>query len=386
MIPKPGGLAASGPEMVEVNGTPTGIVFLSGGTALQGLARFLAARGDHASHVISVFDTGGSAGRLRDVCTGIAIGDIRKRLTAIGDREAPASRPLVDLFASRLPNDEPVHWVRRRVEKAAQGQGELLEGLNGSSHEIAETFARVLEAVPDGFDWCDGSIGNLILSGRYLREGDWGGALRWAHRRLATCGYVLPVSTSGADLGARLANGRRVVGQAAITSQSEPIEAPIEEIFLQKSDEDGEPARVDPSPAVLDELRAARAIVYSWGSFYTSVLPSLLVEDVGETICDSDVPKVLLLNPVRDSETQGKKPADLVREIRRYAGAGDRSGGAALTHAIALRLPNGESFYRASDRAEMEAEGVEVIEIESPGLPGEAELRCVAAELMALAE
>lgn len=372
--------------MSEVNGTPTGIVFLSGGSALQSLARFLAARGHEASHVISVFDTGGSAGRLRDVCTGIAIGDIRKRLTAIGDREAPTSRPLVDLFASRLPSDEPVQSVRRRVEEAAQGEGELLDGLyNGSSHEIAEAFARVLEAVPDTFDWVDGSIGNLILSGRYLHEGGWAAALRWAHRRLAACGTVFPVSTSGADLAARLANGRRVVGQAAITSQSQPIEAPIEEIFLQKTDEQDEPIRVDPHPAALDELHAARAIVYSWGSFYTSVLPSLLVEDVGETIRERDVPKVLLVNPVRDSETQGKKPADLVREIKRYAG-GNGHGRTPITHTVALRLPNGESFYRASDRAEIEAQGVEVIEIESRGLPGEAELQQVAGELLALAQ
>ena len=374
--------------MGEGDGTSTGIVFLSGGSALQSLARFLAARGHEASHVISVFDTGGSAGRLRDVCTGIAIGDIRKRLTAIGDHEAPTSRPLVDLFASRLPSDEPVHSVRRRVEEAAQGEGELLDGLyNGSSHEIAEAFARVLAAVPDSFDWCDGSIGNLILSGRYLHEGGWAAALRWAHHRLAACGTVFPVSTSGADLGARLANGRRVVGQAAITSQSQPIEAPIEEIFLQKTDEEGETVCVDPHPAVLDELRAARAVVYSWGSFYTSVLPSLLVEDVGETIRDCDVPKVLLLNPVRDSETQGKKPADLVREIKRYAGAANGNGHARapITHTVALRLPNGESFYRASDRAEIEAQGVEVIEVDSPGLPGEAELHRVAGELLALA-
>jgi 2-phospho-L-lactate transferase/gluconeogenesis factor (CofD/UPF0052 family) len=158
--------------MGEVNGQRTGIVFLSGGSALQGLANYMARQAYHASHVISVFDTGGSAGRLRDVCSGIAIGDIRKRLTALGDRRAPMSRPLVDLFASRLPGNEPVRHVRRRVEEAARGEGEFLDGLhNGTSLEVADAFRAVLESVPESFDWCDGSIGNLILSGRYLQDG-----------------------------------------------------------------------------------------------------------------------------------------------------------------------------------------------------------------------
>ena len=374
--------------MCEGNGTPTGIVFLSGGSALQGLARFLAAQGYEASHIISVFDTGGSAGRLRDVCTGIAIGDIRKRLTAIGDRNAPTSRSLVDLFASRLPSDEPVHTVKRRVEAAAQGEGDLLDGLhNGASMEISQAFARLLETVPDHFDWCDGSIGNLILSGRYLHHGDWASTLGWAHRRLAACGQVFPVSTSGANLGARLANGRRVVGQARITSSSEPIDAPIEDLSLHPTTDDDGEAHVEPDALALEQLRQARAVVYSWGSFYTSVLPSLLVDGVPEAIANRDVPKVLLLNPVRDSETQGKTPADLVREIGRYGGSQTNGNGAShtpVTHVIALRLPNGESFYRDGDREQIEALGAEVIEIESAGLPGAAELQRVAGELLAL--
>jgi 2-phospho-L-lactate transferase/gluconeogenesis factor (CofD/UPF0052 family) len=376
--------------MCEVNESATGIVFLSGGSALQALAGYLAGRGIEASHVISVFDTGGSAGRLRDVCTDIAIGDIRKRLTAIGDRKTPTSRPLVDLFASRLPRDEPLSAVRRQVEKAAQGEGELLEGLhNGTLVEVAESFARLLDTVPVSFDWCDGSVGNLVLTGRYLHEGDWASALGWAHRRLSACGSVFPVSTARADLGAKLANGRHVVGQARITSQSEPIEAPIEHLSLR--DHDGEARNVEPDGGALDELRRARAVVYSWGSFYTSVLPALLVDEVGATIRARAVPKVLLLNPVRDSETQGKKPADLVREIHRYAGERERANGNGhpthppVTHVIALRLPNGESFYRASDRAEIEALGPEVIEIDSPGLPGEVELSHVAGHLLSLA-
>jgi hypothetical protein len=92
---------------------------------------------------------------------------------------------------------------------------------------------------------------------------------------------------------------------------------------------------------------------------------------------------VLLLNPTPDSETQGKRPADLVREIIRYAGIG--AGCTPITHVIALRLPNGDSFYHSSDRAEIEALGPQVVEIDSPGLPGPHEIERVAGELLALA-
>jgi len=346
--------------MAEGNGTPTGFVFLSGGSALQHLAQHLASRGQHATHVISVFDSGGSAGRLRGACDGIAIGDIRKRLTAIGDRSHPGSRPVVDLFASRLPSDEPAAAVRGRVEAAAQGAGELLAGIDGeSSNEIAEAFARLLETLPTGFDWCDGSIGNIILTGRYRHEGGWPEALRWAHRRLGACGTVVPVSTSGAHLGARLANGRRLVGQADITSEQQPIEAPIDEIFLEAD----RPESVTPNPAALEEIRSANAVVYSWGSFYTSVLPSLLVDGVSDALRATHVPKVLLLNPECDAETRGRSPADLVREIRRYAGG---HNGDAISHVIALRQGGGEGFYQPRDRADIEGLGVEVCEIDCP--------------------
>jgi CofD-related protein of GAK system len=366
--------------MEEGQSNTTGIVFLSGGSALQGLAGHLAARGDHATHVISVFDSGGSAGRLREVCDGIAIGDIRKRLTAIGNRERADHRPIVDLFSSRLPRDRPVGDVRRTVEAAAEGEGELMSGLhNGAAVEVSEAFARLLEKLPEEFDWCDGSVGNLILSGRYRHLGDWSSTLRWAHARLGTRGSVVPVSTAGAQLGARLRNGREVVGQARITSESEPIEEPIDELRLIA--DDGEEG-IEANEQALAALRQARAIVYAWGSFYTSVLPSLLVDDVAAAVRSTPVPKVLLLNPVRDSETRGRTSAELVRELRRYSGG---SNGDAVTHVVALRTPDGVGLYRRGDRAELQALGVEVLEMDSPAVPGPPQIAAVADALHALA-
>jgi len=71
----------------------------------------------------------------------------------------------------------------------------------------------------------------------------------------------------------------------------------------------------EPNPLVLDAISNANCIVYGCGSLFTSVLPSLVLEGVGQAIAelddtvecfrgnDSRIPKVLLLNGWHDCET-----------------------------------------------------------------------------------
>ena len=258
---------------------------------------------------------------------------------------------------------------------------------NGASHEIAAAFARVLETVPHSFDFCDGSVGNLILSGRYLHEGEWARTLNWAHARLATCGYVFPISTARADLGARLANGRCVLGQAAITSRSTPIEAPIEELYLERDNGNGgESSRVQPDPSV-HELRRAP---WSTPGGLLHQHPALAA---GRRRGRGDprtrhAEGVAALNPVRDSEMQGKTPGRSGPRDRplRLSQERQRPGNGKQV----LRTGHSRDRSLSAERrellssvptAEIEALGAEVIEIESPGLPGEGALERVTAEL-----
>lgn len=383
------GGAAGWPVGAPRRGRHTGLVFLSGGSALHGLAAMLARAGYHATHIVSVFDSGGSAGRLRDVCRGIAIGDIRKRLIAIGD--ATASQPLIDLFSARLPALEPAPAVRGMLEALAEARSDLLDGVAPhSAAEIAQAVSVLLAAVPQTFDWRDTSIGNLILTGGYLQHNDWEPALAWAHGLVSACGDVVPVSTEQAHLGAQLANGRYVLGQSLLTNEMMPIEAPIESLWLHPDDQSpAETVSISPHSPALQALEQANAIVYSWGSFYTSVLCSLLVGGVGEILRASTAPKVLLLNPFSDAETRGKQPADLVRELFRYAGAKNgHSAEAPVTHVLALRppAPSQSALYNEHSRADLEALGVEVVEVECAGIPQEADLQRVMERLLALAD
>jgi len=59
-----------------------------------------------------------------------------------------------------------------------------------------------------------------------------------------------------------------------------------------------------PNPLLLDALSNANCIVFGCGSLFTSVLPSLVLDGVGEAVARArSVPKVLLLNGWHDRET-----------------------------------------------------------------------------------
>jgi hypothetical protein len=57
------------------------------------------------------------------------------------------------------------------------------------------------------------------------------------------------------------------------------------------------------NPRALAAVRSADAVVYGMGSLYTSVLPALILDGVGEAVAACGGPKILLLNGGVDRET-----------------------------------------------------------------------------------
>lgn len=163
-------------------------------------------------------------------------------------------------------------------------------------------------------------------------------------------------------------------------------------ITFSKDDEEDLPARIDriwyinpygheiwpvANPKILEALAKADTVVYSIGSLYTSIIPSLILRGVGAAIA-SDEPgsrrkKVLILNSKIDRETGPKSQAmtavDFVRALTRAAresqsdfteGAGDAEAGRYVTHLIYL-----------------DGEGTPVVDSEALGRMG---IRCVRVE------
>jgi CofD-related protein of GAK system len=369
----------------------TGLVFLSGGSALNPMAARMAESRLQATHVISAFDNGGSSRWLREAFHCIAIGDVRNRLTAISRPGRSANKHVLDLFKTRLPEDKPQALLRQKVDAIARGSSDLLNGISAQHKgEIQAALGALLTRVPEKFDWRNGSIGNFLLVGKYIIENEkWTAALQWAHDVLRCVGNVFPVTITSAHLGAELRNGRVVVGQKTLTDQHPPIEQPVKELRLLKTDRNfADRVRAEPYQPSLDAIMSAKAIVYSWGSFYTSVLPAFLVAGLPEAIVSRDVPRVLLLNPLRDSETIGMSPADVVGMLEKYAARGrEPSTRRAVTHVVALRprTPSRNSFYDERALGLIAASGVDVTTIECEDLPEEPEIETIIELLLKLA-
>ena len=358
-----------------MNKTATGLTFLSGGSALNPLAAKMADAGLHATHIISAFDNGGSSRWLRNAFNCIAIGDIRNRLCAMsGYGQLPVSPSILELFRKRLPDNKPQPVIRDIVCALANGTSDLLTVIPTEIRsDITNAFSVLYKNVPQNFDWRHGSIGNFLLVGRFLLSKDWTSTLEWAHNILGTVGRVIPVSTTNAHLGAELVNGRYVLGQDKLTDQQHPIESPIKLMRLHPNDRAyAGSVRAVPYPPALHAINNASAIVYSWGSFYTSILPAFLVKGISEVVMSSDVPRILLLNPFRDAELLGMSSTDVVLKLNTYSHvAHGLSAGKAVTHLIALRpsIISKTTFYNESSLSEMERNGVEVHTVDCDGLP-----------------
>ena len=70
---------------------------------------------------------------------------------------------------------------------------------------------------------------------------------------------------------------------------------------------------------MLDVLDSADAVIYSIGSLYTSIIPSLILQGVGAAIAKPDGPrfKILILNGTLDRETGGFTASDFLDAIVR---------------------------------------------------------------------
>ena len=89
--------------------------------------------------------------------------------------------------------------------------------------------------------------------------------------------------------------------------------------------------RPSPNPKVLEAINAAEALIYSIGSLYTSIAPSLILQGVGAAIARSDGPrfKILILNGSLDRETGGFSASDFIAALAR---AGEESRGITFCH------------------------------------------------------
>jgi uncharacterized cofD-like protein len=250
------------------------VVALGGGTGLPivleglkhalfaepGLARTDSER-DRLAAIVTVADDGGSSGRLREAYGVLPPGDIRNCLLALADCDSILSA----MFDYRFDGGSDV-----------------------SGH----------------------SLGNLILTALSRLEQDFAKAVEHGSQLLGVRGRVFPSTTEHVRLRAELADGSWVEGESRIASGPRTT---IRRVSL-------EPGQPQPVPRALEAALQADLVVLGPGSLYPSLIPVLLVGELGDAIRRSGARVVLVMNLTTEpGETDGYTAADHLLAIRRHA-------------------------------------------------------------------
>ncbi len=198
------------------------VVALGGGHGLSATLTALRLLGADPTAVVTMADDGGSSGRLRRDLGMPPPGDLRMALLALADPEVEAR----ELFAYRFQRGD-------------------LAGHN---------------------------LGNLILAGLAELRGDFLEALDTASRWLRVHGRVLPSTLVPVRLRGRV-DGQVVEGQVAIRDAW----GRVERVWLQ-------PRRPLALAEAVAAVRTADLVLLGPGSIFTSVMPNLLVPQLGAAI------------------------------------------------------------------------------------------------------
>ncbi|MBI4278231.1 MAG: YvcK family protein [Armatimonadetes bacterium] len=238
------------------------IVVLGGGTGLSTLLRGLKRHTTNLTAVVTVFDDGGSSGRLRRELGILPPGDIRDCLVALAEAEPLMTR----LFEHRF-------------------QGGALDG-----H----------------------AFGNLFIASLIEVTGDLELAVRESGKVLAIRGRVLPSTLDDVALCAEMEDGTVVEGESRIPRAGQRIRR----VFLK-------PPTVRPLDEVLEAIAHADLVLLGPGSLYTSVIPNLLVSGVADALRASSGPRAYVCNVMtQPGETTGFKASDHARVLQEHVGPG----------------------------------------------------------------
>lgn len=221
------------------------VVAIGGGTGLSTLLRGLKHWTSNITAVVTVMDSGGSSGRLREELNMLPPGDIRNCLVSLAEDESQMGQ----LFGHRFR------------EGSVKGH----------------------------------SLGNLVLAGLHEMTGSFDRSIAELSGLLNIRGRVLPATLENVHLRAHLEDGTRLAGEEHIGE----CKAHIAQLELSEPD-------VEPYPEVLQAIRAADVVVFGPGSLYTSILPNLLVDRVAEEIERSRAVKIYVANLMtQPGETEG---------------------------------------------------------------------------------
>lgn len=267
------------------------VVALGGGHGLGRLLSSLSFLKERLTGIVATTDNGGSTGRIRYQHGGIAWGDLRNCLTQIIVKPTVAS----SLFEYRFG-----------------GHGEL------SGHNLGNLILKALEDMQ-------------------IRPLD---ALNLVRDLLKVRVGLMPMSESPVHLSGRLPCGETVLGEVSIDALTEIPQ----DITLTPE--------VSATPEIIDELEQAELIILGPGSFFTSIMPCLLVKEIASTIQHSQAKVIFIDNIGKEHGIAGSLSlANRIDWLEKHLGK-QRLNGIITTPAEMSELPGHITVLRQDLQAD----------------------------------
>ena len=245
------------------------VVVIGGGTGTHTVLRGLRKYADELdiAAVVSMADSGGSTGRLRDEFGQLPVGDVRNALTALAADGDEHDALLRQLFSYRF---------------------ERGSGLSGHN------------------------FGNLLLTALTDILGSEIKAIEAASRILRVSGKVIPITTDSAHLVARYEDGSVVIGENDIDeAATKYAKMRITNLSLAPS------AKI--SELAASTICEADLVVLGPGDLYTSVLANCVVDGFVSALSESHAKIVYVCNLMsKQGQTVGMNASEHISEIIKY--------------------------------------------------------------------
>lgn len=236
------------------------VVVFGGGTGLSQLLKGLKIFPIDITAVVTVCDDGRTTGRLRKEFNTPAVGDLRRVIISLSEKETIFDK----LFEYKFKTSSDLN---------------------------------------------DCKIGNLILTSLFDLSDTLSEGIEQIGEVLKIKGKVLPLTEDSPTLMGLMEDETIVEGEHQITE----CDKKIKKVYYKEE--------IKPNPKVLKAIRESDLIIFSMGSLYTSIIPNLLNERIIQEIDKSKSKLLYACNMVsQPGETDDFKVSNHVNKINEYLG------------------------------------------------------------------
>ena len=256
-------------NIAKAKNKPVHVVTIGGGSGqyalLSGLKHL---KGIRISAIVSMMDSGGSTGRLRDELGTLPPGDILKCILALSPHQETARF----IFQKRFTKDR-----RLKGHNAGNMLLTMLSRYTGSFPAGVQALAEILDAR----------------------------------------GEILPVTIDRATLVAELTDGSRIYGESAIDTPRGHQRETIRDVYLVPHHSDA----ITVYPPVLKAISDADIIILGPGDLFTSIIPNLIVPGLRKKLSAVSAPIFYVVNIMtKFGETNHFQACDFISTIEGFTG------------------------------------------------------------------